>query len=346
MTPDAWDRRNPPVNEGYNNPLDRATFTLAYDSGDDEVTITASRPFFSSVSVESIVVDMDDGPTTINLGAGYTITDSTHLVIANASALGATLEQVDLYGEPAAGGVLRATILGPLALSAGPPAGASIDGSFLLTIVDPAAQFVTDGVDLLVLHLDAPYEFYANPGTDFTVVDENTLTVQLAPNAQPAPGSFNDHDAFLHGYEVYKDSDGAWPGTRVTFEDLYGSELDCTFGDDASVRQVSSPAANRLQFDGVRFLTGTRDLSKISYNGQVWTDPAGPLAGDLSVGATIISWTDTQIIVEDPAIAGMRYGIVDFIEYQGPVNAYDAQYTQSTGSTLVNVLHLHAVPVT
>lgn len=117
MTPDTWDRRNSPVNEGYWNPLDRVTFTMAYDSGDDEVTITASRAFFTNVSVESIVVDMDDGPTTINLGAGYTIADATHLVIAAASALGATLEQVDFYGEPAAGGILRGTALGPLELA-------------------------------------------------------------------------------------------------------------------------------------------------------------------------------------------------------------------------------------
>lgn len=341
MTPDTWDRRNPPVNEGYNNPLDRVTFTLAYDSGDDEVTITASRAFFSAVSVESIVVDMDDGPTTINLGAGYTITDATHLVISGASALGATLEQVDLYGEPNAGGVFRGTVLGPLSLASGPDV--SVDPSYLLTIIDPDAQFVTDAVDLVVLHMDWPIEFYANPGSDFTIVDENTITVQLAPNA--SPGGANDHDAWLHGVEVFKDSDGAWPGTQVSFIDLYGNEVDCTFGDDASVKHVSSPANNRLQFDGERFLTGARDLSKIAYNGRVWTDQSGPLAGELSSGATIISWTDTQIIVEDPSIDGMRYGIVDFVEYQGPVGNYDVQFYQSTGSTLVNATHLHAVPV-
>lgn len=336
---DTWPRTPAPHSPGYNSL--RATLTPTYNAGTNTLTITSDLGGFSSA--ELIVLAAALGNIELEAGSFTVVNDKTVTIATAETVLGlGNLTQVDVYND---GLIYVGSWTGAVLIDDGVGAtpGASIDGSYLLTIVDPAAQFVTDAVDLVVLHFDAPYEFYANPGSDFTIVDENTITVQLNPNA--SPGNFNDHDAFLHGYEVFKDSDGAWPGTQVTFEDLYGNELDCTFGDDASVRHVSSPAANRLQFDGVRFLTGARDLSKISYNGQVWTDQAGPLAGDLSPGATIVSWTDTQIVVEDPAISGMTYGIDDFIAYQGPTGNLDAQLVQSSNSTLVNVTHLHAIPV-
>lgn len=191
MTPDTWDRRNIPVNDGYNNPEDDVVITPTYNSGTNEITVSADRPFFGEVEVESIVATTEDGPTTLNEGSGFTTSSPTAVVVANASDLGDLLEQLDFYGEPNALGQLRRIWVGYLSISATGPivTSASANGGGEFTIVGDRWDSAVDGaVDRVIVNFtDASSEDYYDPsgpnaglnpgGSSVGVFNENGVTI-------------------------------------------------------------------------------------------------------------------------------------------------------------------------
>ncbi len=307
---DSWERRSVPYTRGYNMPRN-PTFSVTYDSGTDVLTI--ETPGNNALSGVNEIVFEGSGGDGVLASGDFTVVSPTMITVAGACAklaCDSTLTQLDLYNP---GPTLVGTWTGSVALSAG---GASIvmDESDVITIYDPAADF-TDA-DLVVSFGKTPYENYL---PDFTVVDANTITLQWYPGGLPS----SDYNTFIFGFAVFNTTIGDWPGSQIE-QYVLSEPIDATSTDMAAISGFSSPAANRLQVDGVRFLTGSlEDLDKITTSlagGRVYSNQAGPNAGDLSGGVTIVSWTDTQIIIEDSAISGSVLGVDNFIDYQGAFN--------------------------
>ena len=180
-----------------------------------------------------------------------------------------------------------------------------------LIITDADASFVGN-IDLVWIYYDFNSEVYL---PDFVVDSASQITLPaFAATYQGSGGA--GFPGFVQHVEVYQDALVLpYPGTLV-FQN--NTLIDLTDPLDPAISAVTSPLDNRLQIDGLRFLTAaTEPVDRIivkpaAIPGIDYYDPTGPNAGLNPVGATFPIWTDTQIVIQDPALDGLVINRVTF----------------------------------
>jgi hypothetical protein len=220
-----------------------------------------------------------------------------------------------------------------------PPVGVSYDANSQSLLVYNTGVSFSDAY-AAIIHGKYPMEVYA---PDMEVITDDLLKIQWYTGG----GVNSDHNRWVTGVEVFPfDEVEEWVdfANRIVLYVLTDNEIDLTEGGYAQIRKVSSPADNQLQIEGTNFLSDAQgsgwnfDYFQITNAGpaslQVYSNPSGPHAGDLSPGATIIEWTDTSVIVEDPALDGLVIGIEDFEAYQGAYSGLSLR--RANNNTLVN----------
>lgn len=161
-----------------------------------------------------------------------------------------------------------------------------------ITIVDSSGPF-DPSTDMAVL-----WSGYTTEVSGLNFVRDSTTKVRLRNVSSYGIARIVEH------LEIFSGSATAYPGVRVYTRDV---KIDLSLSDRAAVAQVYSTAAGQITIDGVRFETApTMPLGHVqvrnSANAVLTTyyEPDGPNAASNPAGATI-TWTDTQIVITDPA---------------------------------------------
>jgi hypothetical protein len=326
---DTWERRNVAVTPGYNNPdFGTLTFTPVYSSGPDELVITASHPVFAAAQTIGYQTTLNSGTIVL---PNFTVDSPTQITIPNASSYDTMpfdFTQLDFFN---AGPTLIGTWTGTVNVAVVPfiqsysygiwwnkndpggnwsfaavPTAEPEPGFFFYT----SATFATDGGDGVRIT-----GVRASDG--FPLVLDYVYTIDPTPfkyGGIPQDGYFILSDPILG--DLIVSTVEALDNTGTPLESPYA--LATNFIPTSFASQVQGDEATfHVDFVGagspnmptrLTLYTTTPDALHVYY------DPLGPNAGLNPGGATIVTWTNTVLEINDPAIAAedvVRVEILD-----------------------------------